>query len=154
MSETYGDKSLGPDGSPDLPVGAAAIMEGKVVFPTGELDARQLAAVLKLIPADLTFVDANDRVVFFALGCDLFPRPMSCLGASVYDCHPERSRDTVRRMLDTFKDGRRDLVDMWTKGKAGPIRVRYCAVRDDEGNYLGALEIAQPFGDVIEHLGW
>ncbi len=132
--------------------GELGVRGGRVVLPTGDLGTGQLMAILELLPCDLTFVDADDVVQFFSLGVGLYPRPLECLGRSVYECHPERTRETVRRTIQSFRDGSRDFVDMWTRSDEGPVRVRYCAVRGDDGSYLGSLEIAQPFGDVLERL--
>ena len=116
---------------------------------TGEFTLAQLEAVFATIPLDITFVDANDKTCYFSHGdTRAFPRPKSCLGRDVYDCHPPKSQEAVRRILTEFKSGKRDVSEFWFKAMGKFLYVRYFAVRDEEGNYLGALETTQDIGPI------
>ena len=116
---------------------------------TGEFSLAQLEAVFATIPLDITFVDANDKTCYFSHGdTRAFPRPKSCLGRDVYDCHPPKSQEAVRRILTEFKSGKRDVSEFWFKAMGKFLYVRYFAVRDEEGNYLGALETTQDIGPI------
>ena len=116
---------------------------------TGEFTLAQLEAVFATIPLDITFVDANDKTRYFSHGdTRAFPRPKSCLGRDVYDCHPPKSQEAVRRILTEFKSGKRDVSEFWFKAMGKFLYVRYFAVRDEEGNYLGALETTQDIGPI------
>jgi DUF438 domain-containing protein len=50
-------------------------------------------------------------------------------------------------ILREFKAGRRDEAEFWIEFKGKFIHIRYFAIRDDEGNYKGVIEVSQ---DVTE----
>ena len=126
-----------------------ASQDGTIRLSTGEFSLAQLEAVFATIPLDITFVDANDKTRYFSHGdTRAFPRPKSCLGRDVYDCHPPKSQEAVRRILTEFKSGKRDVSEFWFKAMGKFLYVRYFAVRDEEGNYLGALETTQDIGPI------
>lgn len=50
-----------PAATPAIPA------DGTIMMPTGHVTVEQLTAVLSTLPLDLTFVDAEDRVAFFAV---------------------------------------------------------------------------------------
>ena len=77
---------------------------------------------------------------------------MSALGRKVYECHPPRIVPMVENMIKEFKAGTKDHMEVWTPNPENPIRVLYYPVRDDEGNYLGTLELVQQFKDIKEQL--
>lgn len=123
--------------------------DGTIRLSTGEFSLAQLEAVFATIPLDITFVDANDKTRYFSHGdTRAFPRPKSCLGRDVYDCHPPKSQEAVRRILTEFKSGKRDVSEFWFKAMGKFLYVRYFAVRDEAGNYLGALETTQDIGPI------
>lgn len=123
--------------------------DGTIRLSTGEFTLAQLEAVFATIPLDITFVDANDKTRYFSHGdTRAFPRPKSCLGRDVYDCHPPKSQEAVRRILTEFKSGKRDVSEFWFKAMGKFLYVRYFAVRDEAGNYLGALETTQDIGPI------
>ena len=126
-----------------------ASQDETIRLSTGEFSLAQLEAVFATIPLDITFVDANDKTRYFSHGdTRAFPRPKSCLGRDVYDCHPPKSQEAVRRILTEFKSGKRDVSEFWFKAMGKFLYVRYFAVRDEEGNYLGALETTQDIGPI------
>ncbi|WP_028263975.1 DUF438 domain-containing protein [Atopobium fossor] len=121
----------------------------KIKLSTGEFTAAQLDAVLNTIPLDITFVDADDKTRYFSHGdTRAFPRPMSCLGRDVYDCHPPRSQAMVHQVFDDFKSGARDSYEFWIHLHGKFLYIRYFAVRDQDGNYLGALETTQDIAPI------
>lgn len=126
-----------------------ASQDETIHLSTGEFTLAQLEAVFATIPLDITFVDANDKTRYFSHGdTRAFPRPKSCLGRDVYDCHPPKSQEAVRRILTEFKSGKRDVSEFWFKAMGKFLYVRYFAVRDEAGNYLGALETTQDIGPI------
>lgn len=130
--------SQGPRKGAELPLPAS------IMFPTGSLTIEQLLAVFTTMPIDLTFVDADDRVRFFSEGPRrVFVRPKAVIGRKVQFCHPPASVDTVNRILDDFKSGRQDTADFWIERKGRFVQIRYFAVRDEAGKYLGTLEFTQ-----------
>ena len=57
----------------------------------------------------------------------------------------------VKKLLDDFKSGARNYMEVWTPNEDHQVRVIYAAVRDEKGNYLGAAELVEDFTAVIEH---
>lgn len=122
-------------------------MEGKagaMHFPTGSLTPEQVWGLFSKLPVDITFVDAADRVRFFSHGGDrIFSRSKAVLGRKVQHCHPPKSVDMVKRILDDFRSGRQDVAEFWIEMGGKFIHIRYFAVRSEEGSYLGTLEVTQ-----------
>jgi len=120
-----------------------------VMLPTGNLSLEQLTAVFSTLPVDLTFVDADDRVAFFSEGPHrVFARSRAIIGRKVQNCHPPRSVETVDRILDDFREGRQNVAEFWIQFTGRFVHIRYFAVRDDAGRYLGTLEVTQDVGAI------
>ncbi len=103
-------------------------------------------SVLPAEDADITFVDAAGVVRYFS-GYRIFPRPISCLDADVLACHSAERRDGVAQLLAEFRDGWRDEAYFLSNTAGRLVDVRYVAVRDIAGKYLGCVEVAQWSGD-------
>jgi len=115
------------------------------------LNKEQLEGILETIPLDISFVDENSRVKFWNKHeTRTFKRPYSALGKAVQDCHPEHSLDKVNQVLSHLKSGKRDSVEFWIDLGARKIHIRYFAVRDKAGNYLGTLEATQDITEIKE----
>jgi hypothetical protein len=102
------------------------------------------------MPFEVTFVDAEDTVAYFnRLDKEkLFPRTRSVIGRKVEKCHPEHSVDTVRKIVQGFRDRTHDKAEFWIDFKDDKILIRYFPVYDDQGGYLGVLEITQAIGAI------
>lgn len=115
-----------------------------IVFPTGALNFEQLRGIFAALPVDLTFVDADDRVRYFSEGADrVFERSKAILGRLVHHCHPPKSVHIVEEIVSSFKAGTQDVAEFWIEIRGRFIHIRYFAVRDGEGSYLGTLEVTQ-----------
>lgn len=117
----------------------------RVLLPTGAMNLDELTNVLRLLPLDLTFVDADDTVRWFSDSGDrVFPRTTAVIGRLVSECHPPKSVDKVEQILADFHAGREDHADFWINlhGEA-MIYIRYFAIRTPAGEYLGCLEVTQ-----------
>jgi DUF438 domain-containing protein len=100
--------------------------------------------MLTHLPVDITFVDENDAVRFFSATKErIFPRSPAVIGRSVQKCHPPASVHRVQRILDDFREGRRDEAEFWIQMGGKFIHIRYFAVRDEQGIYKGAVEVSQ-----------
>ena len=91
---------------------------------------------------DVTFVDKDDIVRYYNKS-EIFPRQPSVIGTKVQDCHAKKSQRQVNQILDDFKNNRRESVEQLIDKDNGKIYNRYFAVRDENGNYLGCLEVTQ-----------
>ena len=59
------------------------------------------------------------------------------------DCHPPKSVHIVEQVVDDLKSGRRDVAEFWIQMGERFVHIRYFAVRDPNGEYLGTLEVTQ-----------
>jgi PAS domain S-box-containing protein len=108
------------------------------------LNREQLEGILEAIPVEISFVDENDLVKFWNKHeTRIFKRPISVIGKSVQNCHPKQSVDKVNQILSDFKSGRRDSVEFWINLGERKVYIRYFAVRDKAGKYLGTVEATQ-----------
>ena len=103
-----------------------------------------LEAILNTLPVEVSFINANDEVAYFNKNGDrIFPRPRSVIGRKVQQCHPQKSLHKVTQILDAFKSGKRDVAEFWIDLHGRQIYIRYFPVRDQNGRYLGTLEVSQ-----------
>ena len=108
------------------------------------LSQEQILGILETIPVDISFVDENDLVRFWNKHeTRVFKRPRGALGKSVQNCHPAHSVDRVNQILADFKSGKWDSAEFWIDLKGMKVYIRYFAVRDAHGKYLGTLEVGQ-----------
>lgn len=115
-----------------------------MVFPSGSLSFEQLLGIFGTLPLDLTFVDADDRVAFFTEGPErIFPRSRAIVGRKVQHCHPPKSVSMVEQILEDFKSGTQSAAEFWIEVHGRFVHIRYFAVRDSAGSYLGTLEVSQ-----------
>ena len=63
-------------------------------------------------------------------------------------CHPQKSLHVVNRILQDFREGKRDVAEFWINLNGRLIYIRYFAVRDESGEYLGTLEVTQDITDI------
>jgi hypothetical protein len=66
----------------------------------------------------------------------------------VEDCHPPKSLKRVEALVQAFKDGTKDAENFWIQRGGKFILIRYFAVRDDEGTYLGVLECTEEISEL------
>jgi hypothetical protein len=128
---------------------------GALMLPSGNISLEQLTAIFSALPLDLTFVDADDRVAFFTEGPErIFARSKAIIGRKVQHCHPPRSVDVVDRILSDFRAGRQNVAEFWLDNFHGKfVHIRYFAVRDQTGEYLGTLELTQDIKPLRELQG-
>lgn len=118
--------------------------QAKIVLPSGSMNISELTAILQVLPLDLTFVDQNDIVQWFSDNEHrIFPRTRAVIGRVVVNCHPPKSVDKVEKILADFHAGREDHADFWLNFRGMFVYIRYFAVRDPQGQYLGCLEVSQ-----------
>jgi PAS domain S-box-containing protein len=129
----------------EAPVAAVA---GVLQLDTGMFTNEQLETLLNTLPIEITFVDAEDTVRYFNKPKQIiFVRTKAIIGRKVQKCHPEKSLSTVLRIVQSFKEGRKDVAEFWINLNNRMIYIRFFPVRSPEGKYLGAVEVVQ---DVTE----
>ncbi|MDH5713904.1 MAG: PAS domain-containing protein, partial [Candidatus Bathyarchaeota archaeon] len=108
-----------------------------------------IQAILDALPVEISFVDKDDKVRYFSKeGRRIFPRTRAIIGRKVQNCHPQKSIHVVNKILDDFKNKRRDSAEFWINLKGRKIYIRYFAVRDAKESYLGCLEATQDITDI------
>jgi len=124
-------------------------IEDKTHYDEGYLTPEQVNSIFKYMPVDITYVDENDRVVFYNRGDDrVFPRSAGIIGREVKFCHPPKSVGQVLMILEEFKKGTQDVAEFWIQFKGKFVHIRYFAVRDDNKVYKGVIEISQDVTDI------
>ena len=117
----------------------------------GSLTVDQLNAMLNTMPMEVTFVDHEDINRYFNDGEKVFKRPTTAIGRDVYSCHPPKIEPIVRGIIESFRKGERDNVAVWLEKVGRPFYVNYMAVRDQNNNYLGTLELVQDMQFAKDH---
>ncbi len=140
---------LGFEEFAEPPVTTTAPTNQTVEFPTGSLQLEQLIAMFQTLPVDLTFVDNEDRVRFYSEGKSrVFPRTNSVIGREVVNCHPPKSMHIVQKILDDFRSDKRETADFWIDMRGRKIYIRYFALKNPTGKYLGCLEVTQDITEI------
>jgi PAS domain S-box-containing protein len=148
----YCSYSIRPEGTDKIPEAVSA--EGEVVFGSGKLSVEMLEAIFSHLPIDMTFVDAQDRVQFFSESPErIFVRSRAIIGRSVQLCHPKDSVHVVEKILNDFRDGKRECAEFWINLGGKLIHIRYFAVREPDGKYLGCLEVSQDITEIVKIKG-
>lgn len=124
-------------------------LEDRHHYDEGYMTVEQVNLLLKTMPLDLTYVDENDKVIFYNRGEErVFPRSAGIIGREVKFCHPPKSVGTVLRILEEFRKGTKNESSFWINYKGRLIYIRYFAVRDKEKNYRGVIELSQDITDI------
>ena len=122
---------------------------GFMQFENGILTKQQLDNLLNTLPLEITFIDENDNVCFFNKPEKIiFVRTKSIIGRKVQNCHPAASLDTVNNIVDSFKNGKKNQAEFWIELSGRTVHIRFFAVRDPDGKYLGTMEIVQDITDI------
>ena len=121
-----------------------AIAESALNLDIGNLTIEQINVMLKTLPVDLTFVNENDEVAYYSDAEDrIFPRSRGIIGRTVQKCHPPKSVEIVEDILKKFKSGEKKVAEFWIQADDAFIMIRYFAMVDDAGKYIGTLEVSQ-----------
>ena len=118
------------------------------------LSTETLEAIFDTLPVDLTFVDEADTVRYYSRGDQrISRRTPAVIGRKVQDCHPQKSVHKVNQVLSELKAGRRNVAEFWIDLEGRKIYIRYFAVRDRTGKYIGTLEVTQDITDLQKITG-
>jgi DUF438 domain-containing protein len=123
--------------------------EGTLQFETGSLSKEEIKAILDTIPVDISFIDASDAVKYFNKADKrIFARTKAVIGRKVQLCHPQKSVHIVNKIVEAFRSGKKDSAVFWISMNNHVVHIRYFAVRDKQGEYLGTLEVTQDITDM------
>lgn len=127
---------------------------GYVKFDAGIMTPEEINAILNTIPLDITFVDKSGAVKYFSQGKErIFPRPKTIIGRLVQNCHPPASVHVVEKVVEDLKSGAKEHEDFWIRMGDKYVFIRYYAVRNDKGEFLGTLEVTQNIKPIQELTG-
>lgn len=125
--------------------------EGYIKFETGILKAKEISLLLNTLPLDITFVDKDGVVKYFSQGKErIFARTKAIIGRKVQNCHPPASVHIVEKIVEDFQNGVKDHEDFWIKMGPNFVYIRYFAVRDENGEFMGTLEVTQNIKEIKE----
>lgn len=120
-------------------------------FLTGEM----ADAIYETIPLEISILDVNDKVLAWNKhDSRIFKRPEKAVGRDVRQCHPPQSLSKVEQILSEMKTGKRDRAEFWIDLDLVPneqphkVYIRYFALRNPEGKYLGCLEASMDIYDI------
>ena len=129
--------------------GEAPAGDGYINFDTGLMSQEEIEAVFNTLPVDITFVDKDGAVKFFTQGKErIFPRTKAVIGRQVSNCHPPASVHIVEEIVEDLKSGKKDHEDFWIRMRDKYVHIRYFAVRDKNGDFLGVLEFTQDIAPI------
>ena len=127
---------------------------GYVKFDAGIMTPEEINAMLNTLPVDITFVDKDGLVKYFTQGKDrVFARPKTIIGREVKNCHPPASVHIVEGIVEDLKAGKKDHEDFWIKMGNKYVHIRYFAVRNQKGEFLGTMEFTQDIKPIQEITG-
>lgn len=116
---------------------------------TGKLTAEQIKLLFNHLPVDITFVDENDKVVYFSSPKKrIFTRLKAIIGRDVHNCHPPESVHVVEQIVKSFRSGKKDLASFWINMKGQKLLIQYFAIRDEKGHYKGIVEVSQEISEI------
>ncbi len=125
-------------------IGEEAGANGFVRFDSGFLSAEEIKHIFNTLPVDITFVDKEGLVKYFSQTKDrIFVRPVSIIGRRVSDCHPPASVHIVEKIVEDLASGAKEHEDFWIKMGERYVYIRYFAVRNEKGEFLGITEVTQ-----------
>ena len=125
-----------------------------VEFDAGYLTQEEINAMLNTLPIDITFVDKDGAVKYFTQGKErIFARPRTIIGRQVQNCHPPASVHIVEKIVEDLKSGRKDHEDFWIRMGEKYVFIRYFAVRNEKGEYLGVIEVTQDIAPIQKITG-
>jgi len=110
----------------------------------GKLTLEQINLLYRHMPVDISFVDEHELVKFYTdTKHRVFPRSKGVIGRQVRNCHPPKSVHLVEEIIEKFRSGEQSQAEFWINKPGLFIYIVYVAVRDDQGNFRGVMEMMQ-----------
>ncbi|MDO5717200.1 MAG: PAS domain-containing protein [Tissierellia bacterium] len=123
---------------------AASSEQKELDVAQGKLTLEQINLIYKHMPVDISYVDEKEIVKFYTdTAHRVFPRSKNVIGRDVKNCHPRGSVHIVEEIIDKFRRGEEDTVEFWINKPDLFIYIYYVAVRDEQGNFRGVIEMMQ-----------
>lgn len=121
----------------------------EIDLETGQLTVEQIKLLFNHLPVDITFVDENNKVKYFSTPKKrIFPRTKSVIGRDVHNCHPPESVHVVEQIVESFRKGEKEVASFWINMKGERLLIQYFAIRDEDRNYKGLVEVSQEITEI------
>lgn len=125
------------------------LIDKNLKFETGILTLDEINLIFNTLPVDITFVDKDDVVKYFSNSKErIFTRTKTIIGRKVQNCHPPASVHVVEKIISDFKEGKRNEASFWIHMGDMYVFIRYFAIRNEKGEYVGILEVTQNIADI------
>lgn len=124
--------------------------EGRISLPSGNFTKEELICMLNTLPTDLTFADKDNIIRYYSEGKgQVFSRTRTIIGRDLLLCHPPQIVPAIRKLIEAFRAGTKEqeIVPM-RRGNRLDL-VRYYAVRNEEGAFMGTLEVTEEVSDIL-----
>ena len=124
-----------------MPIKQPRISEAYIKVPTGRLSLKEVQQIFSTIPFEIDLIDSTDHFAWYSDKPNReHVRDVASLGEPVTECHPPKAVPAVMAIINSFRDGKRDVVTrpLWMNGHRSLIQ--YYALRDIDGHYLGTIE--------------
>jgi DUF438 domain-containing protein len=117
------------------------------------LSPLMIECLLESLPLDITIIDGDDKVIAWtSKDRKLFKIKDEVLGTDIRECHSVKSIDILENLLSEMKEGKldstRSVNDIEKNGEKKRFMTQYIALRDDDGNYLGCMEVDMDLSDI------
>lgn len=129
----------------DIPFQADSFVQ----FPTGRVRLEDIHAIFKTMPYELDYVNADGQYIWYS------PNPwrdddrlQQRLTHSVLGCHPQRVVPMVKKVISLLRSGEKDMVESPQVMNGHRTLIRYYAIRNTAGDYLGTLQVTED----VEHI--
>ena len=122
---------------------------GQIPLDVGGLSGIQLNMMLKVLPLDISFIDENDRVLYYSQGKErMFPRSPGIIGRTVQNCHPPKSAHIVQKIVDGFRNKEKVEAEFYFTMNGRFLHISYYPIYDENGVYRGVIEAGQDLTDL------
>lgn len=128
-------------GEHNMAVKQPTISDAYIQFPTGRLSLKEVRQIFSTIPFEIDLIDSTNHFAWFSDKPNReHVRNTASLGETVQECHPPMAVPAVMSIINSFREGKKDVVTrpLWMNGHRSLIQ--YYALRDINGHYLGTIE--------------
>ncbi len=125
----------------DMAIKQPTISDAYINFPTGRLTLKEVQQIFSTIPFEIDLIDSTNHFAWFSDKPNReHVRNTASLGETVQECHPPMAVPAVMSIINSFREGKKDVVTrpLWMNGHRSLIQ--YYALRDINGHYLGTIE--------------
>ncbi len=110
------------------------------------LPSRTIRTTLDAQPIEVVLADSNDTVAYFNKETSEKSLLGAVVGKTLQECCPRDSVAAVNGILADLKSGRRDSADLRLQIDGSLIEIKFYALHDAAGRYLGCIEVSQQVG--------